>query len=77
KLCLNTLITYFYKSPWPVNPSVAPTVGSNVNAFRAYESPKIAFIFKKTWGYRKPSLELPIRYYTLKNKPTDLIKVKY
>ncbi|MDE4980510.1 LPS-assembly protein LptD, partial [Francisella tularensis subsp. holarctica] len=50
--------------------------GSNVNEFRAFESPKIAFNFNKTWGYLKPSLELPIRYYKLNNKPTYIIKFK-
>ncbi|AEB27661.1 Outer membrane protein Imp, required for envelope biogenesis / Organic solvent tolerance protein precursor [Francisella cf. novicida Fx1] len=75
-LSLNTLNTYFYKSPWPVNPSVAPTVGTNVNTFRFYEAPKIELNLTKSWGYMKPSLELPIRYYKLDNKPTDIIKFK-
>ncbi|MBK2132861.1 LPS assembly protein LptD, partial [Francisella tularensis] len=75
-LSLNTLNTYFYKSPWPVNPSVAPTVGTNVNTFRFYEAPKIELNLTKIWGYIKPSLELPIRYYKLNNKPTDIIKFK-
>ncbi|ABK89605.1 LPS assembly protein LptD [Francisella tularensis subsp. novicida] len=75
-LSLNTLNTYFYKSPWPVNPSVAPTVGTNVNTFRFYEAPKIELNLSKSWGYMKPSLELPIRYYKLNNKPTDIIKFK-
>nr|MCX3323619.1 LPS assembly protein LptD [Bacillus paranthracis] len=73
---LNTLNTYFYKSPWLVNPSVAPTVGTNVNTFRFYEAPKIELNLTKSWGYIKPSLELPIRYYKLNNKPTDITKFK-
>jgi len=75
-LSLNTLNTYFYKSPWLVNPSVAPTVGTNVNTFRFYEAPKIELNLTKSWGYIKPSLELPIRYYKLNNKPTDITKFK-
>ncbi|MDE5022866.1 LPS-assembly protein LptD, partial [Francisella tularensis subsp. holarctica] len=67
---------YFYKSPWQVIPSVAPTVGNIVKEFRDYESPKIAFNFNKTWGYLKPSLELPISYYKLKKKTTDINKFK-
>ncbi|MDE5003030.1 LPS assembly protein LptD, partial [Francisella tularensis] len=49
---------------------------TNVTALRAYESPKRAFNFNTTGGYLKPSLELPIRYYKLNNKPTDIIKFK-
>lgn len=49
-------------------------MATNVNAFRGYESPKIAGDFANSWGYFKPSLEVPIRYYQLDNRPTDTIK---
>lgn len=71
---MDTLNTYFYKSPWEINPSLSPVKGTNVNAFRSYESPKIKGYFDNNWGYINPSLEVPIRYYQLENRPTDTIK---
>ncbi|AJC49384.1 LPS-assembly protein LptD [Allofrancisella guangzhouensis] len=73
-LSIETLNTYFYKAAAPINPSQSAAIGTNVNAFRGYESPKIAGNFSETWGYLNPSLEVPIRYYQLNNKPTDTIQ---
>ncbi|WKL76766.1 LPS assembly protein LptD [Francisella tularensis subsp. mediasiatica] len=73
-LSAQTLNTFFYKTAGPANTNPGAPQGTNVNAFRAYESPKIAFNFNKTWGYLNPSLEVPIRYYQLKNSPTDTIQ---
>ncbi|MBK2094558.1 LPS-assembly protein LptD [Francisella philomiragia] len=71
---IDTLNTYFYKEPWTINSSVSPEVGTNVNAFRFYEAPKVQGYYSKAWGYINPSLELPIRYYMLDRKATDTIK---
>lgn len=73
-LSANTLNTYFYKSPWPVNPSVSSVEGTNVSGFRSYEAPKIKGNFANNWVYLNPSLEVPIRYYQLNNKTTDTIQ---
>ncbi len=74
-LSIETLNTYFSKGSSIVDTSAAtPVVGTNVNAFRGYESPKIQGNFSESWGYLNPSLEVPIRYYQLDNKPTDTIK---
>ena len=73
-LSANTLNTYFYKSPWPINPSVSSVEGTNVSGFRSYEAPKIKGNFANNWGYLNPSLEVPIRYYQLNNKATDTIQ---
>ncbi len=70
----DTLNTFFQKSPGPISGDPGAAQGTNVNAFRAYEAPKIAGNFTSTWAYFKPSLEVPIRYYQLETKPTDTIK---
>ncbi|AIT09158.1 LPS biosynthesis protein [Candidatus Francisella endociliophora] len=73
-LSAETLNTYFYKAPGPSTAKPGAPNATNVNAFRAYESPKITGNFSETWGYLNPSLEVPIRYYQLENRPTDTIK---
>lgn len=70
----NTLNTYFYKSPWPVSPSVSPVQGTNVSGFRSYDAPKIQGNFSNSWSYFNPSLQVPIRYYQLDNKATDTVQ---
>ncbi|WP_150466809.1 LPS-assembly protein LptD [Francisella sp. SYW-9] len=70
----NTLNTFFQKSPGPISGDPGAALGTNVNAFRGYESPKIAGNYTNSWSYIKPSLEVPIRYYQLERKPTDTIK---
>ena len=74
-LTLNTQNTYFYKEA-AIYEDNNPEEKTNVNAFRSYESPKFMFDIERTYGYFKPSLEVPIRYYNLDNKDTDLIKFK-
>ena len=74
-LSIETLNTYFQKAPSIVDNSAAtPVEGTNINAFRSYDAPKIQGNFSETWGFLNPSLEVPIRYYQLNNKPTDTIK---
>ena len=74
-LNLDTLNTYFYKDSYPIGTGDNPkSMGTDVNVFRSYEAPKITGNFTETWGYFTPSLEIPIRYYNLDNKPTDEIK---
>lgn len=73
-LSADTLNTYYYKSPWAINPALGPQKGTNVSGFRSYEAPKIKGNFNNEWGYLNPSLELPIRYYQLDRKATDTIK---
>jgi LPS-assembly protein len=76
-LSIETLNTFFYKAPSIADTSVAkPVEGTNVNTFRGYESPKIQGNFSESWGFLKPSLEAPIRYYQLNNRDTDTIKFK-
>lgn len=74
-LSAQTLNTFFYKAPSIVDTAATPQIeGTNVNAFRGYESPKIKGNFSESWGFLNPSLEVPIRYYQLNNKDTDTIK---
>ena len=71
---LQTLNTFFYKQSGPATDSPNAPQATNVNTFRAYEAPKVTVNLSSTWGYFKPSLEIPIRYYMLDRKPTDVIK---
>ncbi len=74
-ISIETLNTYFYKATNIVDTgSKVPVEGTNVNAFRGYESPKIQGNLSVSWGYLNPSLEVPIRYYQLENRPDDTIK---
>ncbi|WP_193790878.1 LPS-assembly protein LptD [Francisella uliginis] len=75
-ISMDSLNTYFYKAPHEIRPSAGSEVGTNISAFRSYEAPKIKAILDNSWGYLNPSLEVPIRYYQLDNKPTDTIKFK-
>lgn len=43
-LSADTLNTYYYKSPWAINPAVGPEKGTNVSGFRSYEAPKLKVI---------------------------------
>lgn len=70
---MDTLNTFFYKAAAPVL-GAGTRVGTNVNAFRSVEAPKITGNFKSTWWSINPSLELPIRYYQLNNKASDVVK---
>ena len=72
---LNTQNTYFYKKA-AIESTESPEEKTNVNAFRSYESPKFMYNLERTYGYFKPSLEVPIRYYKLDNKESDIIKFK-
>ncbi|MED7820371.1 MULTISPECIES: LPS-assembly protein LptD [unclassified Francisella] len=72
-LSLDTLDTFFYKQKGPASVG-SETLGTNVNALRIYVAPKIAGNFTETWGYLKPSLQLPVRFYQLNNRPTDTIQ---
>ncbi|MED7789190.1 LPS assembly protein LptD [Francisella sp. 19X1-34] len=72
-LSLDTLNTYFYKSPYPVLGEGTPT-GTNVSGFRSVEVPKIAGKFEGSWWNIDPSLALPIRYYQLGRRNSDVVK---
>lgn len=73
-LSIDTLNTYFYKSPYTIDPSVTSIQGTNVNGFRSYEAPRIDGIYSNSWSSIDTSLTIPIRYYQLDNKQTDTIK---
>lgn len=70
---VKTQNTYFYKREAGILGAGTPT-GSMVNAFRSYDSPKLALDLSESWGYFTPSLEIPIRYYQLQNHTNDIIQ---
>lgn len=72
---IETLNTYFYKEASIIDNSAEnPKIGTNVNAFRSYEAPKVQGNFSDTWGFLNPSLQVPVRYYQLQRQNTDTIK---
>ncbi|MFC4892673.1 LPS-assembly protein LptD [Pseudofrancisella aestuarii] len=72
QLSIQTQNTYFYKRSGGIYGSGTPEA-SMVNAFRSYDSPKVALDLSETWGYFKPSLEVPIRYYQLQQHANDIV----
>ncbi|ASG67712.1 LPS biosynthesis protein [Francisella halioticida] len=74
KVSLDTLNTFFYKAQGVVQPLVSSAQGTNVNGFRSVEVPKIDGIFSNSWSSVDTSIALPIRYYQLNNKDTDIVK---
>ena len=76
-LSAETLNTYFYKASSIVDTAAAnPVTGTNIDAFRSYEVPKIKGNLSNSWGFLNPSLEVPVRYYQLKAKKYQYYQIQ-